>query len=360
MARRSAPPRAPTATVALGGTGLAGSAGLDGAVPDVGQELRAWVDGQADDVPLPGGGRSWARFEVLADLAGRDLSLGRLAEGHLDALAILAELGAPRTGPGVYGVWAASPGELVATPCDSGWWLRGTKPFCSGAGLLSRALVVADTADHGTRLFDLDVARVDVDDGSWPAVGMADSASNRVSWPGVAVAGEQAVGLPGAYTGRIGFWWGAVGVAACWWGGARALLEVVADDLARHRPGDAEMAEVGVGWATLEGAGAALRQAATAIDGHDHDDVERARRLALVTRQVVHQACVAVLGRAAAAGGARPICLDARQARRSADLYAYLAQHHAPRDAAALGRMVLDERAAGPGGPIPSGPLPRP
>ena len=46
------------------------------------------------DLPLPGGGRTRERWALLADLAGEDLSLARLAEGHADALAILSELGA--------------------------------------------------------------------------------------------------------------------------------------------------------------------------------------------------------------------------------------------------------------------------
>src|ERR1700686_985002 len=40
------------------------------------------------NLPLPGGGRTRERWAVLADLAGEDLSLARLAEGHADALAI--------------------------------------------------------------------------------------------------------------------------------------------------------------------------------------------------------------------------------------------------------------------------------
>jgi hypothetical protein len=61
-------------------------------------------------LPLPGGGRTRERWAVLADLAGEDLSLARLAEGHADALAILAELGhaAPPAGSR-WGVWAAQP-----------------------------------------------------------------------------------------------------------------------------------------------------------------------------------------------------------------------------------------------------------
>jgi hypothetical protein len=62
------------------------------------------------DLPLPGGGRTRERWAVLAGLAGEDLSLARLAEGHADALAILSELGAALPPAGTrWGVWAAQP-----------------------------------------------------------------------------------------------------------------------------------------------------------------------------------------------------------------------------------------------------------
>lgn len=305
-------------------------------------QVESWVATDGPATPLPGQGNTWRRLEILAELAGRDLSVARLAEGHLDAVAILDEFGG-KAGPGVYGVWAAHrPGELVASRARSGWCLKGSKPFCSGAGLLARALVVADAPD-GVRLFDVDVADAEVVEGTWPAVGMAGSASYRVSWSGEPIRATQAVGGPGSYTGRVGFWWGAVGVAACWWGGARSLLRVVGHHLAGGTPGDVELAELGVGWTKLEAAGAVLRWAAVRIDACDGQDMADAQRTALIVRQVVHDACVDVLAVASSAGGARPICLEPDQSRRSADLYAYLAQHHRGRDAAALGRIVVGE-----------------
>jgi hypothetical protein len=51
------------------------------------------------DLPLPGSGRTRERWEALADLAGEDLSLARLAEGRAHALVILAELGADPAAP---------------------------------------------------------------------------------------------------------------------------------------------------------------------------------------------------------------------------------------------------------------------
>ena len=61
------------------------------------------------DLPLPGAGATRDRWAAFADLAGEDLSLARLGEGHGDAVAILAELGGPRAEPGSrWGVWAAN------------------------------------------------------------------------------------------------------------------------------------------------------------------------------------------------------------------------------------------------------------
>ena len=72
-------------------------------------ELGTSPSGEAPDLPHPGAGRTWHRFGVLASWAAKDLSLGRLVEGHADALSILAECEGTNTYPRrcTYGVWAA-------------------------------------------------------------------------------------------------------------------------------------------------------------------------------------------------------------------------------------------------------------
>jgi hypothetical protein len=45
------------------------------------------------DLPLPGSGQTPRRLLMLSQIARRDLSAGRIAEGHTDAIAILAEAG---------------------------------------------------------------------------------------------------------------------------------------------------------------------------------------------------------------------------------------------------------------------------
>jgi hypothetical protein len=105
------------------------------------------------DLSLPGSGRTRERWAALADLAEEDLSLARLAEGHTDAVAILAELGARPSATGRrWGVWAAQPPGfgLIATRTGHGW----TAPSSTVAGARSctDALVTAAALD-GSRLF---------------------------------------------------------------------------------------------------------------------------------------------------------------------------------------------------------------
>jgi alkylation response protein AidB-like acyl-CoA dehydrogenase len=296
-------------------------------------------------LPLPGHGDTWERFEILASLAEEDLSLARLGEGHADALAILNESGHGSRYSGFsYGVWAARSGTdgVTAVPVPGGWILSGRKPFCSGSGVLDRALITAEAPD-GYRLFDVATADsvVDTIPNSWPAVGMADSLSGTLAIGGPVVTDDHAIGRPGYYTDRPGFWFGACGVAACWYGGARGLvagvLETMGDD-----SGELALMEIGKSLSGLQGMRDSLRSVAKAIDADPEDKRGQARMRALTVRQIVHDACEEILSRTAAAGGARPLCHDAAQARRAADLYVYLAQHHGGADAASLGRLAVE------------------
>jgi hypothetical protein len=102
------------------------------------------------------------------------------------------------------------------------------------------------------------------------------------------------------------------------------------------------VAEIGYAAAQIDLMRRAIEQAAREIDADPGDRSGEAHRRALVIRQAVHQGAHQVLVHSAAAGGARPFCLDAAQAQRVADLYVYLAQHHGPRDAYALGAMACE------------------
>jgi alkylation response protein AidB-like acyl-CoA dehydrogenase len=312
--------------------------------------LTDFVRGPAEHLPHPGAGSTWQRFKVLADWSARDLSLGRLVEGHADALSILDEAGLPaKRSDNSYGVWAARAGRggTVAIPVSGGWSLSGVKPYCSGSDRLDRALVTADAPD-GYRLFDISVAEHarSVSPESWMAVGMADSESETLMFGGPPLSESAVVGGPDFYLQRPGFWSGAVGVAACWYGGARGLVDALLAALGPE-PGEHALADAGRAAATVTGLAAYLEQAANAIDADPSDEQHQGHRRALSVRQVVHDGCLQVHALVAAAGGAGPLCHDRAQARRAADLFVYLAQHHGGADAAALGRIALEEQGWG-------------
>lgn len=291
-------------------------------------------------LPLPASGRTGDRFATLAEVAALDLSLGRLAEGHADAVAILAEAGRP-FGGGTWGVWAADPGALRAVPDGRGWRVYGRKPWCSGVGLLTDALLTATSPD-GPRLFalDLSVSGVAPVPGTWPAVGMSGSDSFDVEVD-VSVPSSAALGPPGWYVDRPGFWFGSVGVAACWLGGAIGAVRSLAGFLGCREPDEHQLAHLGGAAARCGTVASAIEAGARRIDDPAIEQRE-ARMLAWQIRHTVEEACLAVLVDVSRGGGAGPLGHDAEQAQRVADLTVYLRQHHARRDAAALGRALLD------------------
>lgn len=301
----------------------------------------------ASGIPLPGSGSTWGRFIGLAEQASRDLSLGRLCEGHADALAILREAEMKPVDGATYGVWASrSPSATTyAERVAGGWRVSGTKEFCSGSLLLQRALVTAVT-NEGPLLFDLSLREHvgAVVSNSWPSVGMAASMSETIEFAGAVVPNEYVVGPAGFYLERPGFWFGAVGVAACWFGGAVGLVNGLMRWL-NAEPNELVLVELGTCVSELESMRHALQRAARDIDEDPLDEQHHARFLAQVTRQIVHDAALRVLSAVAAAGGARPLCHDGEESRRAADLFVYLSQHHGNADAVELGRVLIGVRS---------------
>jgi hypothetical protein len=77
---------------------------------DLSRSLPRLLGAGSGRLPLPGRGETLRRWQALADVAAQDLALAKLFEGHTDALAIMAELGAPDPDPAsVWATWAAEP-----------------------------------------------------------------------------------------------------------------------------------------------------------------------------------------------------------------------------------------------------------
>jgi alkylation response protein AidB-like acyl-CoA dehydrogenase len=312
-----------------------------------GAALMSAIEAGLLDLPAPGSGATRARWAALVALGRADCTLARLAEAHTDALAILAELGSPPPAAGTrWGVWAAEPptARVEAAPLDGGWRLDGVKAWCSGATLLSHALVTVHAPD-GRRLLAVELDRPGVvpEAPGWAADGMTGSDTRTVRFDDVRLPATAAVGAPGQYLDRPGFWHGAVGVAACWYGGAAGIAGTLAEAAGRRDPGPHALAHLGALDAGLAAARALLDAAADEIDADPLDLGGTGHRTALRVRAVAERLAAEAIDRVGRALGPGPLATDRSHARRVADLQVYVRQHHAERDLAELGRRTAED-----------------
>lgn len=301
--------------------------------------VRNWLTTEKLDLPLPGHGQTAQRWQRLAQLTQTDITAGRLAEAHADAVAILAELQGPPPSPQQWwGVWAAESGEAVLTATRVGdkLLLDGTKVWCSGAGLCTHALVTArvSAGERGLFAVDLNAHGVRPLPSRWRHAGMAESDTRSVQFTATPAI---PVGSPGQYLSRPGFWHGAAGVAACWLGGARAVAAALYDRVKSGRA-DAHMsAHLGAVDAAVASADALLNAVAGEFDADRLNRTGRAELLARRARAAVENAVDETLNRTARALGPSPLCMDPVHSRRVADLSTYVRQSHAERDLERLG-----------------------
>lgn len=170
---------------------------------------------------------------VLTTIGSASLTVGRLYEGHVNAVALvrrfgdtaaLADLAAEARAGRPSGVWNAERGGgLTATRADGGWRLHGGKIHCSGAGSVRRPLVTARIAgDDGPTLFAPDLAGHAVDLSVWRANGMRGTATGTVDFTGIVV--PDAIGAAGDYYRSPWFSGGAWRVLAVQLGGVERIM----------------------------------------------------------------------------------------------------------------------------------------
>jgi hypothetical protein len=306
---------------------------------NLGSQFRNALMGGGLEMPFPGRGQTAARHQRLSDIARRNLALGRLAEAHVDALAILHEAGRPADPNALYGVWASEvPGRsLRLTDCGSWFELSGQKMFCTGATLVDRALVTVMEPER--RLVDVDLCssagKIRYDESAWVTSAFAETHTATATFDRVPVTVGDFIGAPGWYLERPGFWHGACGPASCWTGGALGLLDYARANTREGNP----HAWAALGaieahcWALqkiLEGAG-------SEIDANPKD-AAGAMRIALKVRHLVDEGCTEILRRFGRAYGPRPLAFDSAMSKLCQELTLYVRQTHAESDLEALGK----------------------
>ena len=176
--------------------------------------------------------------EILRSIGSGSLPLGRLFEGHVNALELVLRYGnqqpielvaeEARAGK-LFGVWNTDDLNGLRLMRRHGRsWLEGRKILASGAGHVERPLVTA-TDEDGRRLMVLPnlsgPGRADLS--RWTAQGMRASATGSVDFTGVEVQPIEIVGGEGDYERQPWFSGGAWRFAAVHLGGMERLFDLL-------------------------------------------------------------------------------------------------------------------------------------
>jgi hypothetical protein len=280
-----------------------------------------------EDLPRPGGGNTTERHRRIFAAGREDLSLAKLAEAHWDAVAILREAGRLPVPHAKYAVWAS---EIPGKPMQRiDGLLYGSKEFCSGAGLVDRALISA-----GPLMVEIDLTshphRVQIDGSGWQTEAFRATQTSTMTFERYPA---EVVAEANWYVERPGFWQGACGPAAAWAGGAAGLVDYA---MTTRRDDPHTIAHLAAMHANVWATESLLATAAAEFDAHP---AAKAMLRALEVRHLIEQLCTDTLRRFARALGPAPLTKNADISRRYAELDLFQRQSHAERDLESAARL---------------------
>lgn len=288
-------------------------------------------------VPHPAEGQTLKRWQILAQVASCNLNLVKWFESHLDALSILHELGIETESLGLWAIWAAEGSPKPLSYQDG--YVSGLKTWCSGIGVVQQAVLTYKNQQQQSQLIsiELDQAGIHTDISNWHALGMQHTQTGMIDFNQVKAT---LIGEPDQYLTRAGFWHGAAGVAACWYGSASRLAEklISACETRQH---DYHLMYLGEVITALETAKQHFYRVAELIDQQPELSHELPIR---ILRAHVEHAATVVLDQVGKALGARPYCEDAVFAQHAADLPVFMRQSHAAFDLKQIAVLGLSEQ----------------
>ncbi len=280
--------------------------------------------------------------------AGRhDVALGRLFEGHVDAMQIIHRYASRSQRQSVEQMIASAPvlGVWNAEGPDhhldfDGETLTGGKSYASGAGILSHVLVTskAGTPDVQLHLVDLAEFPPNIDRSWWSVAGMQQSQTHQVRWSG---AKATQFGMPGDYEREPWFSGGALRFATVQAGGLAGLLDAVRAHLSKlGRTNDPvqerRLAEMHM-WCSAA-ANTVLIAGQSCIDG---DETEIAHTVSNA-RNMVYECCERGISIAQRACGTAAYFEDNPVCRFAQDLGMYIRQPGPDAQMAKVGKAVVD------------------
>ena len=305
-------------------------------------------------------------LQLLKRIGSANLAVGRVYEGHVNALNLIDLYATPIQKENWYAdvnhhrrlfsVWntQAADGVRIHAIGNGRYRLNGTKTFCSGAGWIDRPLVTGELigADKkGWQMCIIPTERVKPipqDASFWQPLGMRASVSYKLDFTDVELDENDLLGQPDDYYRQPHFGGGAIRFAAVQLGGAEALFDATRAFLASMKRTDdsfqqtrlAEMAwliESGNQWINAAG----VKTDAWLASGGEADKIVA---YANMTRTAIEEICLRVMALAERSVGARGLMRPLPFERIHRDLTFYLRQPAPDATVVDIGRYVLDNQ----------------
>ena len=299
------------------------------------------------------GGDAMAAATLLRRIGRSSLSVGRIVEGHANALMLIHLYGtfaqrmhaaAASEKGAVFGVWGADGKEpvTVAARREPDVTLAGAKQFCSGLGLLSWAVVVVNLA-AGPQLFLVDVRDPSRGDLSgWQVSGMRATASGRYDLTGLSA---QSLGAAGDYVKEPHFEGGIWRYCALHCGGLEALADEVRDHIIARVQGDDPHHRARLAHLVIHAQTARLWVEACSVSTMSDCQPVLCVTQALLAREAVEQACLSGIALAERILGTQAFAAHSRADRIRRDLAFFLRQANLDGKLAKAGDTLLAQSA---------------
>ena len=288
-----------------------------------------------DDVS--GAARTETLFDILRAIGGADLSLGRVFEGHVNAVQLVTTYGGELARRALaddleagrlFGVWNTEPdpGLTIRRTGSGRWTLDGSKTFATGAGHLDRVLVTARDEQGGKQLALVPIANeaARADNSGWQVRGMRGTCSGRFDFSNMALGPEAIIGAPGDYETEPRFSAGAWRFTAVQLGAIEALVRHLRDHLVQTGKGGdpIQRARFAACLTETRSAGLWVRRAAQLAETQAAEAIP----FVLMTRGVVEEAGLRTMEAAMRAVGTASFFAGSRIDRITRDLGLYLRQ----------------------------------
>ncbi len=307
-------------------------------------------------------GTTQVLLELLKSFGRGNLVVGRVFEGHYNALLLLKLFGTDEQfrrytaeiieENKMFGVWntEAADGVKIESLGGGKYLLKGAKTFATGVDFVMRPLVNGTMPDGGWQMcvVPMEKVKTTVDKSWWQPLGMKATRSFRVDFTGVELDESDLIGVAGNYYKQPFFSGGAIRFAAVQLGAAEAIFDETRQYLRElNRTNDPfQQMRLGEMAIAVESGNLWLNGAARKFDEYERElTAERSETFltyANMTRTAIAEICENVINLCAKCVGARGLNKPYHFERIFRDLTIYLRQPAPDASLTSVGNFVLE------------------